>query len=67
MNWRDFLTPAEARRLAKIEVERAKVAELNAEYRTIYTRARKRFDRRTKAGKETRLENTPANPQKTAS
>lgn len=48
MNWRVFLTPTEARRLAKIEAERAKVAELNIEFRSIAERARKRMERANK-------------------
>ena len=43
MTWRDYLKPAEARRVAKIEAVRAEVATLSVEYRTIYTRARKRI------------------------
>lgn len=47
MNWRDFLKPAEARRIAKIDADRKG---LNAEYRAISERARKRMER-TVAGK----------------
>ncbi len=60
MTWRDYLKPTEARRIAKIEAERAKVAAMNEEYRAIYTRARKRMDRE----RANRGENSPANPQK---
>lgn len=45
MTWRDYLKPAEARRIAKIEAERAKVAKMQAEYRALYERCRKREKR----------------------
>lgn len=57
MNWRDHLTPAEARRIAKIEAIRAQAAELNSEYRAIAERARKRFER--ERDKATRLNCLP--------
>lgn len=46
MNWRDYLKPAEAKRIAKIEAMRSEVDALNIEYRTIYSRARKRAERK---------------------
>jgi hypothetical protein len=45
MSWRDHLTPAEARRVAKIEAMRAQAAETQPEYRAISERARKRMER----------------------
>lgn len=63
--WRDFLKPAEARQIAKIERARAKVAEMNAEFRLIAERARLRMLKaRTKAGQENRSENGPKKPMK---
>jgi len=40
--WRDFLTPTEARTIAKIEKARAQVSEMSAEFRQIAERARQR-------------------------
>lgn len=45
MNWRDHLTKDEARTIAKIEKARTDVAAMNAEYRAIAERARKRAER----------------------
>lgn len=45
MTWRDHLTPAEARRIARIEAIRAQAAKAQAEYRAISERARKRMVR----------------------
>lgn len=45
MSWRDHLTPAEARRIAKIEAIRAQAAALSDEYRAIAERCRKRAER----------------------
>ncbi len=42
MTWRDYLKPAEVERLDAIPAERRA---LTAEYKTIYTRARKRMER----------------------
>lgn len=63
--WRDFLKPAEAREIAKIEQARAKVSEMNVKFRLIAERARLRMLKaRTKKGRENRLENPPKNPMK---
>lgn len=54
MKWREFLTKAEARAIAKIDAARAK---MNAEYRAISNRAHQRMHRRTKQDQENRKEN----------
>lgn len=61
MNWKDFLTKAEARAIAKIETARTT---LQTEYRAISNRAHQRMYRRTKADSENRLENGPEKPMK---
>ena len=62
MNWKDYLTPQERKRIERIDKLRADVADLSVEYRKIFDRARQRMKRE----QENRLENQPANPQKTA-
>lgn len=42
MNWKQYLTDAERKRIEAIPQERK---ELTAEYRTIYERCRKRMER----------------------
>ncbi len=49
MNWRDHLKPAEAKRIAAIEAERPA---LNAEFRAISERARKRGERKEQKAKQ---------------
>lgn len=54
MNWRDYLTKDEARAIARIEKARTDIAAMNAEFRAIAERARKRADRAgTKRARET--------------
>jgi len=52
MEWKQFATKAEAKRLAKIDALRAslnaKLAAANLEFRQIYDRCRKRDPSRTK-------------------
>lgn len=59
MEWIDFATRGERKTLAAIEARRV---DDNEAKRRIYDRCRKRMDRKTKAERE----NTPSNPQKSA-
>lgn len=52
MNWRDYLTEVEAEVVGWIEDERAWLAVLNAKYRTISERARKRGARAVAKGEK---------------
>jgi len=56
MQWKDFLTKPEARKIAKIEADRDI---LRAEYRAISNRAHQRMYRRTKQAGENGSENQP--------
>lgn len=44
--WRDYLTKAESRRIAKIDAARKDLAILNIEYRRIAERCRKRAEQK---------------------
>jgi len=62
MNWRDYLTTAEARTIAKIERARAEMAAMNADHRAIAERARKRANRNNLANPP--LANRPLEQEK---
>ena len=62
MNWRDYLKPAERRRIGQIEAVREKVAALNVEFRQIAERCRKRG---MKVEQETTLETVRKSATKT--
>lgn len=59
VNWRDYLKPTEAHRIAKIEAIRAQLATLNAEYRAIAERCRKRMERDGNKAQPGKQENHP--------
>jgi len=56
MTWRDHLTPAEARIIARIDKARREIAVLNPVFRGIAERARKRMERAKNAQTEVKTD-----------
>lgn len=62
MNWRDYLTPDEAVRIAKIEQARDGMVGLNREFRDISERARQR-ERRANVPKSRNIPPPPSSQE----